>query len=86
MPNNAGGVGLVARSRPRGRRASSSKPAAVQAGLVHAKSVEAKCPPAGVAWKLGAGCQLRCRSRHQTAVQNYKVHSKIALVFLQNGT
>ncbi|GBO20905.1 hypothetical protein AVEN_193696-1 [Araneus ventricosus] len=31
-------------------------------------------------------CQLRCRPRHLTVVQNYEVRPKIALVFLQNGT
>ncbi|GBO24807.1 hypothetical protein AVEN_180117-1 [Araneus ventricosus] len=32
------------------------------------------------------GCQLRCRPRHLTEVQNYEVRPKIALVLLQNGT
>ncbi|GBN08687.1 hypothetical protein AVEN_203079-1, partial [Araneus ventricosus] len=42
-------------------------------GLLHAKSYAvAKRPPVGVAWKFGEGCQLRCRPRHLTVVQNYE--------------
>ncbi|GBN05912.1 Voltage-dependent calcium channel type A subunit alpha-1 [Araneus ventricosus] len=35
---------------------------------------------------LERGCQLRCRPRHLTAVQNHEVRPKIALVLLQNRT
>ncbi|GBN12950.1 hypothetical protein AVEN_142021-1 [Araneus ventricosus] len=44
---------------------------------LHAKSyVVAKHPPVGMAKEFGEGrCQLRCRPRHLTAVQNYEVHS-----------
>ncbi|GBL96912.1 hypothetical protein AVEN_182501-1 [Araneus ventricosus] len=45
----------------------------------------AKRPPVGVVWKFGEeGCQLRCRPRHLTAVRNYEVCPKIALVLPQN--
>ncbi|GBO09099.1 hypothetical protein AVEN_240814-1 [Araneus ventricosus] len=47
--------------------------------------IVAKCPPVGVAWKFGEGCRLGSRPRRLTAVQNYEVHPKIALVLLQNG-
>ncbi|GFY07406.1 hypothetical protein TNCV_5085911 [Trichonephila clavipes] len=30
-------------------------------------------PLVGVVWRLGEGCQLRCRPRHLTMVQNYVV-------------
>ncbi|GBM26083.1 hypothetical protein AVEN_12844-1 [Araneus ventricosus] len=59
---------------------------AVSAHMVHVKSVRAKCPPVGIVRKFGEGSQLRCRPRHLTAIQNYKVRPKIALVLLQNGT
>ncbi|GBO05857.1 hypothetical protein AVEN_151555-1 [Araneus ventricosus] len=43
-------------------------------GLLHAKSyVVAKRPLVGVAWTLGEGCQLSCRPRHLTVVQNDEV-------------
>ncbi|GBO45686.1 hypothetical protein AVEN_81945-1 [Araneus ventricosus] len=43
-------------------------------GLLHDESyVVAKRPPVGVRRKFGEGCQLRCRPRHLTAVQNYEV-------------
>ena len=35
---------------------------------------------------LRGGCQLRCRPRHLTGVQNDDVRPKIAIVLLQNGT
>ncbi|GBM41672.1 hypothetical protein AVEN_46944-1 [Araneus ventricosus] len=55
-------------------------------GLLHSKSyIVAKRPPVGVAWKFEGGCQLNCRPRHLTMVQNYEVSPKIALVLLQNG-
>ncbi|GBM42452.1 hypothetical protein AVEN_139887-1 [Araneus ventricosus] len=45
-----------------------------------------KRPPIGVAWKFGEGCELRCRPRHLTVVQNYEVREKIALVLPFRGT
>ncbi|GBL87641.1 hypothetical protein AVEN_165239-1 [Araneus ventricosus] len=54
-------------------------------GLLHVKSVVTKRPPTGVVGSLERGCQLRCRSRHLTAVQNDEVRPKIALVLLQNA-
>ncbi|GBL94220.1 hypothetical protein AVEN_163535-2-1, partial [Araneus ventricosus] len=59
---------------------------AVQAGLVHVKSVGAKSPSTGVVRKFGEGCQLWCPLHHLTAVQNDEVRPKIALVLLRNGT
>ncbi|GFW32922.1 hypothetical protein TNCV_1774871 [Trichonephila clavipes] len=39
-----------------------------------------KSSPIGVMWKLGEeGCQLRCRPRHLTKVQNYQGPSSNAL-------
>ncbi|GBL94977.1 hypothetical protein AVEN_187489-1 [Araneus ventricosus] len=51
------GIGLVIRSRLRGRRIPGSKLDSTEnppyAGLLHAKSyVGAKCPPAGAVWKF----------------------------------
>ncbi|GBL78362.1 hypothetical protein AVEN_42883-1 [Araneus ventricosus] len=42
----------------------------------------------GLVWcgSLERECQLKCRSRRLTVVQNYKVRSKIALVLFQNWT
>ncbi|GBM09443.1 hypothetical protein AVEN_141373-1 [Araneus ventricosus] len=42
--------------------------------------------PAGVARKFVESCQLGCRPRHLTAVQNDKFRPLIAFVLLQNGT
>ncbi|GBM43124.1 hypothetical protein AVEN_148693-1 [Araneus ventricosus] len=50
------------------------------AELLHVKSYVV------VSGSLERGCQLRCRPRHLTEVQNYEVRPKIALVLLQNGT
>ncbi|GBM68770.1 hypothetical protein AVEN_97905-1 [Araneus ventricosus] len=54
---------------------------------LHAKSYAvAKRPPLVWRGSLERGCQLRCRPRHLTVVQNYLVRPKIALALLQNGT
>ncbi|GBM82901.1 hypothetical protein AVEN_230468-1 [Araneus ventricosus] len=87
--SSKGRGGPVVRSRLWGHRPPGSKPASTKdlpcMGLLHAKSyVEAKRLPVGVAWKLGEGCQRRCR--HLTVVQNYEVRPKIALVLFKNGT
>ncbi|GBN81864.1 hypothetical protein AVEN_231473-1 [Araneus ventricosus] len=54
-------------------------------GLLDVKSyVVVKRLPAGLVRSLERRCQLRC-PRRPTAVQNYEVYPKIALVLLQNG-
>ncbi|GBN40132.1 hypothetical protein AVEN_251699-1 [Araneus ventricosus] len=87
--NFLGCGGLVVRTRPRGRRFPGLKPDSTEE------------PPCNRFWctsnpsgqmsscwcgSLERGSQLRCRPLHLTAVQNYEVRSKIALVLLQNGT
>ncbi|GBL96376.1 hypothetical protein AVEN_43698-1 [Araneus ventricosus] len=91
LTRERGRGGLVVRSRPRGRRVPGSKSDSSEdpplMGSLHGKLyVVAKCRPVGVVRKFGEGCQLRCRPRHLTEFENYKVSPKIALVFLQNGT
>ncbi|GFX45343.1 hypothetical protein TNCV_1026031 [Trichonephila clavipes] len=46
---------------------------------MHVKSVEAQSPLGNAVWKLGGGCQLRCRSRHLTMVQNHETRHNNAL-------
>ncbi|GBM06167.1 hypothetical protein AVEN_99512-1 [Araneus ventricosus] len=82
----------MVRPRLRSRRVPGCKPDSTEDppvwGLLQVKScAEVKHPPVGVMSKLGkCGAKLRCRPRHLTAVQNYEVRSKIALVLLQNGS
>ncbi|GFT73549.1 hypothetical protein TNCV_4021511 [Trichonephila clavipes] len=49
-------------------------------GVMHVKPVEnLNRRLVGVVWKLGGCvCQLRCRPRHLTMVQNYDVHHQKA--------
>ncbi|GBN87709.1 hypothetical protein AVEN_131809-1 [Araneus ventricosus] len=82
---------LVVRSRLWGRRAPGSRPDSTEdppcMGPVArqiVRSGQTSSRWCGVeVWR--GGCQLRCRPRHLTAVQNYEVRPKIALVLLQNG-
>ncbi|GBO17088.1 hypothetical protein AVEN_4585-1 [Araneus ventricosus] len=50
----------------------------------YARNQTSSCWYGAEAWRKG--CQLRCRPRHLTAVQNYEVRPKIALALLQKGT
>ncbi|GBM21154.1 hypothetical protein AVEN_5466-1 [Araneus ventricosus] len=50
------------------------------------KWLSGKGLPAGVARKFVESCQLRCRPRHLTAVQNDKFRPVTAFVLLENGT
>ncbi|GBM28137.1 hypothetical protein AVEN_224194-1 [Araneus ventricosus] len=84
--------GLVVRSRPWGRRAPGSRPDSTEdppcmgpAARYIIRSGQTSSRWCGVEVRRG-GCQLRCRPRHLTEVQNYEVRPKIALVLLQNGT
>ncbi|GBM08029.1 hypothetical protein AVEN_71467-1 [Araneus ventricosus] len=68
---------LVARSQPRDRRIAGSKPIPLKdppcMGPVTLNHISSgKRPPAGVAWKFGEGCQLRCRPRHLTAFKDVR--------------
>ncbi|GBM92883.1 hypothetical protein AVEN_205215-1 [Araneus ventricosus] len=82
--------GLVVRSRPRDRRAPGSKPDSTEdppyMGPTTRQIILSVQTPfrwcGAEVWR----CQLRCRPRHLTAVQNDEVRPKIALVLLQNGT
>ncbi|GBL80318.1 hypothetical protein AVEN_90487-1 [Araneus ventricosus] len=79
-----GNGGLVSASGPQGSRLETRFRCVC--GPLHVKSyVVVKRPQVGVTWKFGEGCQLRCRPRHLTAVQNYEVRPKIALVLFENG-
>ncbi|GBN99667.1 hypothetical protein AVEN_10106-1 [Araneus ventricosus] len=86
-----GHCGLVIRSRIRGRRFTGSKPYSTEetpckrAWCTLNQSEPSVLP---LVWleTLEKGCQLRCSLRHLTAVQNFEVRPKIALVLLQIWT
>ncbi|GBM47516.1 hypothetical protein AVEN_202707-1, partial [Araneus ventricosus] len=66
--------GKVSVSEPEGSRLKTRfhRRSPVFVGLRHAQSDMIQRPSVGVVWKLREGeCQLRCRPRHLTAVQNY---------------
>ncbi|GBL84321.1 hypothetical protein AVEN_118687-1 [Araneus ventricosus] len=84
---------LRVRSRLRNRRIPGSKPNPTEdlscKGLLHVKSyVVAKRPPmwSGSLERSASSSVFKCRPRRLTAVQNYEIRPKIALVLLQNGT
>ncbi|GBM90895.1 hypothetical protein AVEN_155328-1 [Araneus ventricosus] len=78
------------RSRLRSRRAPGLKPDSTEEqpciwtcfALNYTKWI--KRPPAGVEIWRGV-CQLRCRPRHLTAIQNDEVRSKITLISFKIG-
>ncbi|GBL81362.1 hypothetical protein AVEN_165496-1, partial [Araneus ventricosus] len=79
-----GRSGLVVGSRPRDRRVAFRNPIPLKIrrvwGLLHAKSygsVQTSSRWCGAeVWR--GGCQLGCRPRHLTAVQNYEVRPCVA--------
>ncbi|GBN61817.1 hypothetical protein AVEN_137510-1 [Araneus ventricosus] len=77
--------GLVEKFRFRGWRIQGSKPDSTEdkMGLMQAKSERRRSNVLSVVWKRRY--QLMCRPCHLTAVQNYEVSPKVALVLLQNG-
>ncbi|GBN64508.1 hypothetical protein AVEN_114426-1 [Araneus ventricosus] len=92
-PSNLWGRGgLVVRFRLWGRRVPGPRPDSTEdppcmgpAARQIIRSGQTSSRWCGVeVWR--GGCQLRCRPRHLTEVQNYEVRPKIALVLLQNGT
>ncbi|GBM73321.1 hypothetical protein AVEN_246383-1 [Araneus ventricosus] len=87
---NQGRGGLVVRFRPESRRVSSSKLYFTEEPS-HIGSVASKIIRSGQMLSRWCGvevqselCQLRCRPRYLTAVQNYEICLKITLVLLQN--
>ncbi|GBL80365.1 hypothetical protein AVEN_92274-1 [Araneus ventricosus] len=84
--------GLVVKSRLWGRRVPGSKPDSTEdppcmgpAARYIIRSGQPSSRWCGVE-VLERGRQLRCRPRYLTAIQNYEVRPKTALVLLQNGT
>ncbi|GBN29884.1 hypothetical protein AVEN_178989-1 [Araneus ventricosus] len=83
--------GLVGRARLRGRRVPGSKPDSTEdppcIGPVEREIIRRGPNVLPLVWfgSLERGCQLRCRPRHLTEIQNDEVRPKIALVLLQNG-
>ncbi|GBL80362.1 hypothetical protein AVEN_92272-1 [Araneus ventricosus] len=85
--------GLVVKSGSRGQSVSGSKPDSTEEPpykrvwcTSSSSGPTGKCPADGMARMFGEGYQLRCRPRHQSAVENYEVRPKMVLVLLQNGT
>ncbi|GBL81217.1 hypothetical protein AVEN_143551-1 [Araneus ventricosus] len=76
--------GKVSTSEPEGSRIETRfhRRTAAKAGPVHAKSVGAKCPPAGVARKRGEGVKAQVSSSSSDRGSNNKVRHEIALVLL----
>ncbi|GBN60649.1 hypothetical protein AVEN_130661-1 [Araneus ventricosus] len=87
LPGSSGG--LMVRSRRRGRRIPDSKTNSpdVDVDLLHVKSYVGGQNILPMVWfeSRDKKCQLRYRPSHLTAIQNYSVRPKIALVLLQNG-
>ncbi|GBL94156.1 hypothetical protein AVEN_163487-1 [Araneus ventricosus] len=81
---------LVVRSPLWGRRVPGSKPDSNDdppcMGHVERQIILSSQTSARWCGSLEGGRQLRCRPRHLTAVQNYEVCPKIALVLPQNWT
>ncbi|GBO02511.1 hypothetical protein AVEN_83235-1 [Araneus ventricosus] len=42
------------------------------------------CPPTVVVLKFGEGCQLRCRTRHLTPIQNYEIMAQKKVLIFSN--
>ncbi|GBM53949.1 hypothetical protein AVEN_79921-1 [Araneus ventricosus] len=78
---------LVVRSQLWGWRTPSSKstedPPCMRACCTLNNTWESNVLP--LVW-CGAECQIRCRPRHLTEVQNYEVRPKIVIELLLNGT
>ncbi|GBL74700.1 hypothetical protein AVEN_243582-1 [Araneus ventricosus] len=87
-----GGGGLVVRCRLWGWSIPGSKPDSTEqppcTGPLARQIIRRESNVLSLVWcgSLERWCQLRCRPRHLTVVQNYDVRPKIALVLLQSGT
>ncbi|GBN54118.1 hypothetical protein AVEN_78824-1 [Araneus ventricosus] len=83
--------GLVVRRQARSRRVPSSKPDSTEdlscIWSVPRYVIRRRSSILPLVWcgSLERGCQPRCRPRHLTAVQNYDIRRKIALVLLKMG-